>query len=80
MKPAPAATPCQVRARWRIVRRQIPIDLDGGGFLYKDDGPFYQFLEKVIGPLQKHLQHNGLPPVTIETIERIAAERFAGKR
>jgi hypothetical protein len=64
----------------RIVRRQVPIDLDGGGFLYEDDGPFYQFLEKVIGPLQIHLREYGLPPVTIETIERIAAERFAGKR
>jgi hypothetical protein len=64
----------------RIVRRQVPIDLEGGGILYVEGGPFYQFLEKVIGPLQKHLKYHGLPSVTIETIERIAAERFAGKR
>ena len=64
----------------RIVRRQVPIDLEGGGFLYVDGGPFYKFLEKVIGPLQRHLQQHGLPPVTIETIERIATERFAGTR
>ncbi|HLG83182.1 MAG TPA: hypothetical protein VKY22_19375 [Bradyrhizobium sp.] len=64
----------------RIVRRQVPIDLEGGGFQYVDGGPFYKFLEKVIGPLQEHLQQHGLPPVTIETIERIATERFAGTR
>jgi hypothetical protein len=61
----------------RIVRRQGPVDLVGGGYLYVDDGPFYQFLERVIGPLQEHLKRHGLQRVTIETIERIAAQQFA---
>jgi hypothetical protein len=61
----------------RIVRRQTPVDVAGGGVLYVDDGPFYYFLERVIGPLRKHLERHGLPAVTIETIERIATEDFA---
>jgi hypothetical protein len=61
----------------RIVRRQTPIEVAGGGAFYVDDGPFYRFLERVIGPLQKHLERHGLPAVTIETIERIATEDFA---
>jgi hypothetical protein len=31
----------------------------------------------VIGPLQEQLKSHGLQRVTIETIERIAAQRFA---
>ncbi|UVO27597.1 hypothetical protein [Bradyrhizobium arachidis] len=60
----------------RIVRRRTPIDAPGGGVRYVESGPFYSFLEKVIGPLQTHLDEVGLPGVTIETIERIAAEEF----
>jgi hypothetical protein len=55
----------------RIVRRQVAMDVAGGGHLYVDDGPFYRFLERVIGPLQEHLKSHGLQPVTSETIERI---------
>jgi hypothetical protein len=61
----------------RIVRRQVPIDAEGGGVIYVEDGPFHRFLCSVIGPLQQHLEQHALTPVTIETIERIATERFA---
>lgn len=61
----------------RIVRRQAPIDREGGGVRYVECGPFFSFLEKVIGPLQAHLDERGLPGVTIETIERIASKQFA---
>src|SRR5207237_8322270 len=61
----------------RIVRRQTPIDVQGGGVLYVESGPFFCFLEKVIDPLQSHLAERGLQGVTIETIERIASEQFA---
>jgi hypothetical protein len=61
----------------RIARVVTLFDKDGGGVGYLEDGPFHQFLRKVIGPLQEHLNHHGLPPVTIETVARIAAERFA---
>jgi hypothetical protein len=59
----------------RIVRHQTTTDL-GSKVVVVEDGPFYRFLELVIGPLQKHLKAHGLPPVTIETIERIATEHF----
>jgi hypothetical protein len=68
--------------RWcggHIVRRQIPIVKKGGGVCYAEDGPLYQFLKRVIGPLQRHLEDHRLSPVTIETIERIATEQFALK-
>jgi hypothetical protein len=61
----------------RIVRRQSPIGLEGGRYLYVDDGPFYHFLERVIGPVQEYLKNRRLQPVTIETIERIAARQFS---
>ncbi|MET4221766.1 hypothetical protein ABIB00_007002 [Bradyrhizobium sp. LB14.3] len=60
----------------RIVRRQMPVDVQGGGVLYVDSGPFLLFLERVIGPLRAHLREHGLPDVTVETIERIASEQF----
>jgi len=61
----------------QIVRRQAPIDKKGGGVRYVEIGPFHQFLKMVIGPLQEHLERHGLPRVTIETVERIATEKFA---
>jgi hypothetical protein len=61
----------------RIVRRQVPIDREGGGVRYAENGPFHDFLKKVIGPLQQHLKSHGLQPATIETVERIATEQFA---
>jgi hypothetical protein len=66
--------------RWsggRIVRSLIPVDKKGGGVRYVENGLFHQFLGAVIGPLQEHLHRHGLPPVTIDTIERIATEQFA---
>jgi hypothetical protein len=59
------------------VRSLIPVDKKGGGVRYVENGPLHQFLGAVIGPLQEHLHRNGLPPVTIDTIERIATEQFA---
>jgi hypothetical protein len=58
------------------VRCQVAIDKKGGGVRYVEDGPFHQFLKRVIGPLQEHLKSHRLQPVT-ETIERIATEQFA---
>jgi len=59
----------------RIVRHQTTTDL-GSKVIVVDDGPFFRFLELVIGPLQKHLKAHDLQAVTIETIERIATEHF----
>ena len=61
----------------RIVRQQSPIDVQGRGVLDVDSGPFFKFLEEVIRPLKRHLKANGVRGVTLETIERIAAEQFA---
>jgi len=66
--------------RWsggRIVRGVMPVDKEGGGVRYIEAGPFHRFLGEVIGPLQEHLERHGLPRVTIETVERIATEKFA---
>jgi hypothetical protein len=60
----------------RIVRRQVPVDRAGGGVRFVEDGPFNNFLDQVIGPLQAHLKRYGLSAVTIETIERIATREF----
>ncbi len=58
----------------RVVRQRTPIDVQGGGVLYDESGPFFTFLEQVTSPLQRHLKASGLPSVTIETIQRIACE------
>lgn len=59
----------------RVVRRQIPLDKEGGGIVFVEDGPFHHFLKSVIGPLQAHLKSHGLPGVTIDTVERIATKQ-----
>jgi hypothetical protein len=60
----------------RIVRHQIAHDKEGGGLRYVEDGPFYRFLEQIIDPLVQYLKHHDLPPVSIDTIERIASEHY----
>lgn len=44
----------------RIVRREMPVDVQGSGTLYIYCGSFLSFLETVIGPLHAHLQMHGL--------------------
>ena len=42
--------------------------------IYAETGPFYDFLELVLPPLQRFLSEQRLPPVTIKLIIRLAAK------
>jgi hypothetical protein len=56
------------RRKEKVVRRQ-----HGEEFLdYAEGGPFFNFLELVLPPLRKFLQERRLPPVTVETVVRLA--------
>jgi hypothetical protein len=39
-------------------------------------GPFYNFLELVLKPLQRHLRDRGLAPVTVAKIVRVVTDNF----
>ncbi len=57
----------------RIVRNHLPI-MRYGELASVEVGPFYDFLNLVLKPLQQYLLENRLPPVTIDTIVRCAVE------
>jgi hypothetical protein len=40
-------------------------------------GPFYEFLELVLPPLNLYLREQGRPPVTIESVVRLVTEKFS---
>jgi hypothetical protein len=67
------------RSGQRIVRRRVPIDrYDEAVFV--EGGPFYDFVGLVLPPLQAYLSRRRLPPVTIDTIVRLATEGFLRTR
>jgi hypothetical protein len=55
----------------RIVRHQDVV-MAGGKAVLIGVGPFFDFLNLVLPPLQGHLRERRLAPVTIETIVRLA--------
>jgi hypothetical protein len=67
------------RTGQRIVRKRLPIERHGKT-AFVESGPFYDFLRLVLPPLQAYLRGRRLPPVTIDTIVRIATDRFAPAR
>jgi hypothetical protein len=59
-----------------IVRRLEPT-MRHDKLVFVEDGPFCDFLNLVLGPLQLYLTEHRLPPVTIESVVRIATEDFS---
>src|SRR5258705_11631453 len=57
------------RSNQPVMRHGEPVYVEGGG-------PFYDFLELVSKPLQRHLRGRGLAPVTVATIVRLVTEDF----
>jgi hypothetical protein len=58
-----------------IVRRWVPTDKPfNKGVIYVEKGPFHDFLELVLPPLNLYLSEQRLPPVTIESVVRFAAK------
>jgi hypothetical protein len=47
-----------------------------GKLVFIEAGPFYDFLNRVLPPLQRRLRERGLPPVTVDTIVRLVTEDF----
>lgn len=45
--------------------------------IYAEKGPFHDFLELVLPPLNLYLSEQKLPPVTIESIVRLATKEFS---
>jgi hypothetical protein len=58
-----------------IVRR-LRSDTRHGETVFNESGPFCDFLELVLPPLQRHLREQDLAPVTIDTIVRLVTEDF----
>jgi hypothetical protein len=57
------------------VRRRVPTDrLFDNKIVYVEKGPFHSFLELVLPPLNMYLREQRLPPVTIESVVRLAAK------
>ena len=58
-----------------IVRRWVPTDkLFNSKYIYVETGPFHSFLELVLPPLNMYLREQRLPPVTINSVVRLAAK------
>jgi hypothetical protein len=53
-----------------IRRRREPVMRKGKVAYVEGGGPFYDFLELVLKPLQRHLRDRGLAAVTVATILR----------
>jgi hypothetical protein len=56
-----------------IVRRLQP-EMRHDRLVFVEAGPFCDFLNLVLGPLQRYLSERKLPPVTVESVVRFATE------
>jgi hypothetical protein len=59
-----------------IRRSNEPVMRDGKVVYVEGGGPFHDFLELVLKPLQRYLDERGLPPVTVATIVRLVTDDF----
>jgi hypothetical protein len=57
-----------------IGRRREPSTMYQGKVVYVEKGPFKEFLELVLPPLQHYLRERDLSPVTIDSVVRLAAK------
>jgi hypothetical protein len=60
-----------------IVRHRESARMFDGKVVYVETGPFYDFLELVLSPLQRYLSERRLAPVTIDSVVRIVTEEFS---
>jgi hypothetical protein len=65
-----------LRHRQKVVRYEHGKEI----LRYEETGPFFDFLELVLPPLRKFLQERDLPPVTVETIVRMAVAQTRHSR
>jgi len=59
-----------------IRRHREPIMCHGEPVYVEGGGPFYEFLELVLKPLQRYLNERGLAPITVATIVRLVTDDF----
>ena len=59
-----------------IRRHNMPIMRHGKSVYVEGGGPFYDFLDLVLTPLQRYLHERRLAPVTVATIVRLVADDF----
>jgi hypothetical protein len=59
-----------------IRRRNVPVMRHGEAVYVEGGGPFYDFLELVLKPLQQYLRQRQLAPVTVATIVRLVTDDF----
>ena len=65
------------RGSGQPIRRQtIPIMRHGKLVYVEGGGPFYDFLELVLKPLQRYLKERQLAPVTVASIVRLVTDDF----
>jgi hypothetical protein len=57
-----------------IARRRAPLRMVGEKVVYTELGLFHDFVTLVVPPLQDFLREHGLPPVTIDSVVRMAIE------
>lgn len=62
-----------------IVRVRQPA-MRGDELVFIEAGPFYDFLELVVPPLQRYLRERELAPVTVDTVVRFVTEAFPSVR
>ncbi len=62
-----------------IARRREP-RMRFNKVIFVESGPFYDFLDLVLPPLQRHLRERALSPVTVDTIVRLVTEDFPQSR
>src|SRR4051794_1458734 len=65
------------RRSGQLIRRHRETIMQHGEAVYVErGGPFYNFLELVLPPLQQYLREHRLAPATVATIVRVASEDF----
>jgi hypothetical protein len=52
----------------------------GDELVFIEAGPFCDFLELVVPPLQRYLRERELAPVTVDTVVRFVTEAFPSVR
>jgi hypothetical protein len=68
------------RRNGQLIVRQRQWETRHGKPVLVEGGPFYDFLNLVVPPLQRHLRERELAPVTVDTIVRLVVEDLSLSR